>query len=121
VIGFVYCGWRWIHQFGHQFGQVDGLHLAFQAGHLDGIFHVDQAEGAGRDDDVGPGLGGHLHPQHAHALLFLGFVKKHQPAAAATEGTVPAALHFHPSDPPMASSTARGLRRLVVAAQVAGS
>ncbi len=37
-----------------QFAEIDGLHLTLQTGHLDGVLHVDQAEGAGGDDDVGP-------------------------------------------------------------------
>ena len=50
-----------------------------------------------------------LHPQHAHALLFFGFVEQHQPAAAAAERAVAATASSPPaSSPGMASSTSRG-------------
>ncbi len=42
------------------------LHRFGAPGRLDGVFQVDQAEGTGRHDDLGPGLRGHLHPPLPH-------------------------------------------------------
>jgi hypothetical protein len=80
----------------HKFTKINSLHSSFQTGHLDGVFDVHEAKGACRNNNIGPGLGSHFDPQYAHALFFLRLIEKHEAAAAATEGTVPAAGHFNP-------------------------
>ena len=104
-----------------QFRQIDGGHLAFHARDLDRIFHVRHAERTGGHDDIGPGLGGHLHPHYSHSLIFFGLVEQHQSAAAAAERAVAAAAHLHPLQAGnRIEHIARFVVNLVVPPQIAG-
>ena len=95
----------------HQFRQVDGRHLSFHARDLDRIFDIHHAERTGGHDHVGARFGRHLHPLHAHALLFFRLVEQHQPAAAAAERAVAGALHL---DSLQAGNGVEHIARIVV-------
>ncbi len=103
----------------HHFGKVENGHPALQPSYLDGVFHVHHAERTSSDDYSRPNLRGHLHTQDTHALIFLRFIKQHQPTPAAAKRAIPASTHLDTLQPrDRVEHVARGVVHLVVPPEI---
>src|SRR5262245_41083512 len=80
--------------FVHHFRHIEDAHFSFKTSDFDRVFDIDHTERAGCDDNVGAGLGSHLHPQHTHPLILFRLVEQHESAAATAEGAITAPAHL---------------------------